>query len=294
VHRNRSVIAILFLLFVFVLPIRAQEYPSLFWEIKGKGMSQPSYLYGTVHSFDSKAFRYVPQLASKIAASELFAMEMIIDMQSQNLKEVMQHAMMPGDTMISMLLAPEEYERLSRYMTDSVGLPMMLLGKVKPFFLMAMMMEQSMTQDAARFLDDSLSQIAKLAKKKVIGIETMEEQLGAIDQIPLREQARMLMEEVDSALTSSSANEMDELIAIYASGSLDSLQQLYQKKEFSNTFQLALVTDRNHRMADRIATYLGDNVRMFVAVGALHLQGEEGVITLLRKKGYTVTPINLN
>jgi uncharacterized protein len=294
VHRKgRKGFLILFLLFGFVLPLRAQEYSSLLWEIKGKGLSQPSYIYGTVHSFDSKAFRYVSQLAPKIAASDIFAMEMILDMQSQNLMDLMQYAIMPGDTTISMLLEPADYDRLSQYMTDSVGLPMMMLGKMKPFFLMAMMTEQSSPQDAARFLDDSLSQIAKLAKKKVIGIETMKEQLSAIDQITLREQATMLMQEVDSALTSSSTKQMDEFMELYATGSLDSLHTQYQEHEFSNTFQLALVTDRNHRMADRIEAYLTDKMRMFVAVGALHLPGEEGVINLLRKKGFSVTPVKL-
>ena len=79
------------------------------------------------------------------------------------------------------------------------------------------------------------------------------------------------------------------------SNSLDSLQDVYAEKELSNTFERALVTDRNHRMADRVAAQLADkNLRMFVAVGALHLPGEEGVINLLRKKGFTVTPIALN
>ena len=90
-------------------------------------------------------------------------------------------------------------------------------------------------------------------------------------------------------------NEMNELIDTYASGSLDSLYALYKDKELSNSFQRALVTDRNHRMADRIAERLaGKNLRMFVAIGALHLPSEEGVIDLLRKKGYSVTPIKLN
>lgn len=276
--------------------IRARQFPSLLWEISGNELAHPSYLYGTVHSFDSSAFRFLPVVAPKIAASDVFAMEMLLEAERQNFMELLQYVVMPGDTSLSMLLGSAEYERLSRYLTDSLDIPMMLLGNVKPFFIIGMMMGQSMTNaDAARFLDDSLAQIATLAGKKVIGIETMQEQLGSIDRIPLHEQARMLMEEVDSAISSSSTNEMNELIDTYASGSLDSLYALYKDKELSNSFQRALVTDRNHRMANRIAERLaGKNLRMFVAIGALHLPGEEGVINLLRKKGYSVTPIALN
>ena len=287
-------IASCIVLFLFASESRAQQYPSLFWEISGKGMSQPSYLYGTVHSFDSAAFRYVPQIAPKIAQADMFAMEMILDLQNINFTELMQHAMMPGDTTVMMLLGTEEYERLNQYVTDSIGLPMMLLTRIKPFFLMAMLVDDAAKKDAARFLDDSLSQIAKLAGKKVVGIETMAEQIGAIDGIPLREQARMLMQEVDSAIASASSAELDDFIELYVAGSLDTLHTIYREKEFSDAFQLALVVDRNHRMADRIEKYLADKVRMFVAVGALHLPGDEGVINLLRKKGFTVTPIKLH
>jgi hypothetical protein len=58
----------------------------------------------------------------------------------------------------------------------------------------------------------------------------------------------------------------------------------------SDKFYNAVVTERNLRMADRIAGYIQQQP-VFVAIGALHLPKQGGVIELLRQKGYTVTPV---
>src|SRR5688572_5435449 len=120
----------------------AQEYPSLFWEITGKDLSQPSYLYGTVHSRDKDAFRYVPQLAPKIAASDVFGQEIITDPEQVNFAEIAKLSIMPGDTTIAMLLDSAEYKRLSQYIGDSLGMPMMLLTKFKPFVIMSFFLDK--------------------------------------------------------------------------------------------------------------------------------------------------------
>jgi uncharacterized protein YbaP (TraB family) len=80
---------------------------------------------------------------------------------------------------------------------------------------------------------------------------------------------------------------MDELMQTYTEGNLTKLYELSQKSDIKGDAQKALITQRNHNMADRIDVKI-KNTSMFIAVGALHLPGEEGVIRLLEKKGYTV------
>ncbi|MFI5264554.1 MAG: TraB/GumN family protein, partial [Candidatus Kapaibacterium sp.] len=126
-------------------------------------------------------------------------------------------------------------------------------------------------------------------KKEIIGIETIEEQIKALDLIPLKEQAKMLVEIIEPDTTKKD-DSPDDLVDIYAKGDLDAIYSFYKKEDLSNTFNAALITDRNHRMADRIDSIMHEKT-LFTAVGALHLPGDEGVINLLRKKGYTLNPV---
>jgi hypothetical protein len=269
----------------------AQNYPSLFWEISGNGLTKPSYLYGTMHSFDSRVFRFTKQLDPFIKKCDVFALELDLDVSS--LTGMAQYIMLGGDTTLAMLIDSVHLDKLNRFMADSLGVPLAFLMKVKPFFIMGIMMEEGTEKDEETFLDDHLSQMAKKHKKKVIGLETMEEQAQAIDGIPLSEQTKMLLDAVDSALVGASGGEMDDMVAVYEKANLDSLYELYKKEDLSNEFNASLITRRNHRMADRFATYADGKHSIFAAVGALHLPGKEGVIELLRAKGYTVKPIPL-
>jgi hypothetical protein len=191
-----------------------------------------------------------------------------------------------------MLMDSTSFAKLNQYMTDSLEIPLMFLARVKPFFLMAFFMQEDKpSTDRATFLDDFLSKQAKKFKKEVIGLETMDEQLQSVDAIPLREQAKMLLDAIDS--TSAGSSQADELLIPYEKADLAGIYALYKKEDLSNIFNASLITLRNHKMADRMETFMKQKKLLFTAVGALHLPGEEGIINLLRKKGYTVTPITL-
>ena len=269
------------------------EYPSLLWEIKGNDLAKPSYLYGTMHSFDSRAFRFTKQAERYIQKSDIFAMEMIMDIPADDPMWMLPKLLMPGDTTLNMLMDSLSFLKLNQYMTDTLQMPLIFFARVKPFFLMAFFMQDDhpLSIDRSTFLDYDLSKRAKKFKKPVIGLETMEEQLRAVDAIPLREQAKMLLDAIDSESDGNSQD--DELLLSYEKADLSGIYSLYKKEDLSNTFNASLITTRNTRMVDRMEVYIKQGKSLFTAVGALHLPGEEGIINLLRKKGYIVTPITL-
>jgi uncharacterized protein YbaP (TraB family) len=82
-----------------------------------------------------------------------------------------------------------------------------------------------------------------------------------------------------------------DVVKFYLEQNLDSLAMNGADAQMPPKFYKAIVTDRNHRMAERAAVFIKEQ-SIFIAVGALHLPGPEGVIELLRKKGFTVEPIN--
>ncbi|WP_295676647.1 TraB/GumN family protein, partial [uncultured Mucilaginibacter sp.] len=140
----------------------------------------------------------------------------------------------------------------------------------------------------APVLDLYLHQKAKQANKKIIGIETVAEQLGALNSLSYQEQADLLRDEVDSAQANKSGG--PEVLNYYLAQDRDSLSGSDDPSKKSDKFYKALVVDRNERMAKRMAEFIKKQPT-FIAIGALHLPGEVGVIALLRKKGFTVEPV---
>jgi uncharacterized protein YbaP (TraB family) len=202
---------------------------------------------------------------------------------------MMKYLTMPGDTTLSMLMSAAQYAKLDAFVRDSLHFSLAMFDKIKPMFLMGMEEGMSLSQDSSDFLDMYLMKKAQDFHKEIIGIETIEEQIRALDFIPLKEQATMLLEIVEPD-TTKKPESLDDLVDIYAKGDLDAIYTFYKKEDLSNTFNASLITNRNHRMADRIDSIIKKKT-LFTAVGALHLPGDEGVINLLRKKGYTVTPV---
>ncbi len=268
----------------------AHPKSSLLWQISGNGLKKSCYLYGTVHSADTRAFGFVKLDESFIAKCDAFGMEINMEnLGDMNLMSMMKYLVMPGDTTLQMLMTPAQYEKLDKFVTDSMHFSLAMFNTIKPMFLLGMQEGMAMAEDSTEFLDQYLMNKALDHKKEIIGIETIEEQIKALDLIPLKEQAKMIIDEIEPD-TTKKEDSGEDLVDIYAKGDLDAIYTFYQKEDLSNTFNAALITDRNHRMADRIDSIM-QKKSLFTAVGALHLPGDEGLINLLRKKGYILTPL---
>jgi uncharacterized protein YbaP (TraB family) len=268
----------------------AHPKSSLLWKISGNGLQKPSYLYGTVHSFDKRAFTFAKLAETDIAKCDAFGMEINMEnIGGMDIFGMIKYITMPGDTTLSMLMTSEQYAKLDTFVRDSLHFSLAMFDKIKPMFLLGMEEGMSMSEDSADFLDMYLMKKAQDHGNEIIGIETVEEQVKALDLIPLKEQAKMVIEMIEPD-SSKKEESFDDLVDIYASGDLDAIYAYYRKEDLSNDFNAALITNRNHRMADRIDSIMKKKT-LFTAVGALHLPGDEGVINLLRKKGYTLMPV---
>ncbi len=293
VKKNLSRLLVLVLL-LLTGTLSAQPQNSLLWKISGHGLKKPSYVYGTVHSGEAQAFTFKKLILPYLKECSMFAAELKLD--EINPFTMLGKLQMPGDTTLKMLLTEKEYAKLDQVMRDSFGIELAMFATVKPIFLAGILEGGGSLgdlgggdEDGAAFLDMYLMEQAEKWKKECIGIETVDEQLGAVDMIPLKEQAKMLTEGLlDTA--ASTGEQLDDLLTIYATGNLDSLYAYYKKGDLSNTFNKAVVLDRNHRMAHRIDSIMQLKT-IFVAVGALHLPGTEGVLALLKQQGYTVEPV---
>jgi hypothetical protein len=163
-------------------------------------------------------------------------------------------------------------------------------GKFKPFIL-----AQTITQFA--FLDKTVSyerEIIKTIKNKDIsleGLETTESQISLFASLPIQKQIQMVLQAIDSSETNKSLLKL--LQQAYKEQDLDKIHQLIQEESIVTATDFNyFVTDRNLLWIKPLSNYF-KNGKNFVAVGAGHLAGENGILNLLRKEGYRTKAIYL-
>jgi pheromone shutdown protein TraB len=140
-----------------------------------------------------------------------------------------------------------------------------------------------------------LTEKAQAANLNIRGLETMEDQMNALFQIPMEVQWRALYNELIHPDTlSTTAISLKSLQAIYKQQDLVKLNQYIHDSELPTAVANELIVVRNYNMLNGIEDILQDQESVFFAVGAGHLGGTEGLIELLKKKNYQVKPIYFN
>ena len=274
----------------------AQPYNSLLWEISGKNLKKSSYLYGTMHSNDDLVYLQAAQAIKKLDDCEAVAVEITTD--SLNIFGMLTTLFMK-DTTLQDLYQPDDYQKVQKYIQKNIGLLglMINLDRCKPIFIATLAadfqaLSNKETNTRRPIIDEYFQILGHQKSKQVIGIETVKEQLLALDRIPLSEQAAMLLEEIENPPSANEDLMAKDMLALYARQDLDGLVKLYEGEQemLPSTFHESIIIQRNYRMADRIDSLIQIQSTL-AAVGALHLPEKEGVISLLKERGYTVFPV---
>jgi len=286
--KNRSVLVLIFTLFIAV-----NAHGQLLWKISGNGLNKSSYLFGTHHLIDKEM---IPQFDSVMAVcgqSDAVVGEM--DLKTPGMqKKMMQGAVMKGKKMKD-LVSASDYQLLDTEFKSVMGVGMSVLGSFKPMMLMSMhqlvlYLKSTGSKKQPTAVDDLFQKQARAAKKKVIGLETLETQMNILfNNISLERQAEILLYEVrekEQMLT-----ELKELNSVYISGDLEKMKDLdVDDESMKPEERKMLVNDRNLNWIKQLPALLKEQ-SCFVAVGCLHLVGDNGLINQLRLKGYTVEPV---
>ncbi len=261
---------------------------SLLWEISGKGLKAPSYLFGTIHIRDKRVFDLGDSTYLAINKTQALYGELNL----QDKAEMKQHAselMMPAGTTLEALISAKDYALVKKYCKKHIGVYALLINKIKPIYLSAVISENLLKKEEKKPLDLYLQDYAGKQGKTIGGIETFEEQLSVIRMMSLQEQADMLVEQVKHIDEEKIL--MEQMLQFYLSESLDSLDVLVKTdSSTSQEFDEAILDKRNAVMLQRMETQMQVQPTFF-AVGAAHLAGDKGLVMLLRKQGYTVRPV---
>lgn len=268
--------------------IKNKNDNTLLWRVSGNGIKDPSYLFGTFHLLCRDDIHFSEQLKKAIQRSNTIYMEMDMDDPSTMLSGMLYMNMKDGKKLED-LYSAEEYERLKNYFSDTLKMPLALLQKAKPYFLVALLYPRMMNCETPAGVEEELMKIAKESKKEIKGLETMQFQASVFDSIPYEWQAKELLKSIDSF--SVYKDEFDKMLAMYKNQQLDSMESMIDKSEFgADKYGDLLLTDRNKNWVKQLKTIM-KNESVFVAVGAGHLVGDTGLINLLKKTGYKVEPL---
>ena len=261
---------------------------SLLWEVSGNGLTQSSYLFGTFHLMCKDDIHLSNQLKTALAQSDTVYMEMDMDDPSTILGGLLFMNMKDGKT-LEQLYTPAEYKKVKTFFTDSLHTPISFLQSMKPMLLEALLYPKLMPCKSVSGVEEELIKIAKQEKKEIKGLETMEFQASVFDSIPYSEQAKELLNSIDSLSTYKTM--FDTMMNVYKSQRINEIEALFNKSEFGmKDHQDILLNNRNKNWVKQLKIITKNN-NVFVAVGAGHLVGKEGLISLLRKEGYTVKPL---
>ena len=274
-------------LFLPVWALAQERAHALLWRITGPEGAAPSYVLGTVHSRDARAYTAIELALAAMEACPAMYGEVDLEAAKSMASSHLAGMMIPGGKSLKELYPNGRYKRVEKALRAKVGPMFMMFTHMKPILLSAMITDEDMGQDSSRMLDDYLQVRAKELGRQTGGIESMAEQFAAIDAIPLAEQADMLYETVRET---GRAKEMDRLLDAYAAQDLGAMATFVQDEHLSEAFSRSLVGQRNEVMAQRIDSLMKLRPALF-AVGAAHLPGPGGLLTLLEGKGLKVEPV---
>lgn len=271
--------------------IQSQELEkSLLWEISGNGLTATSYLYGTIHmtcdaTLDEKVLKALEE-------TNLLVLE--IDMDDPSIQEtVMKGVYMKDNTSIKDLVTDEEYILLSKFIQDQIGMPLDALATMKPFFLTAMFYPKLLGCPVQSY-EEELMNVAHKKGEDVLGLETVEEQLNIFDDIPYKDQVADLLSSAKDNLAYDTES-FKKLMELYTNENIEGMITMMAEDKNRSTSKHIdkMLNNRNKNWISKI----GDHAKTkptFFGVGAAHLAGDEGVIKLLRKAGYTVNAVMKN
>lgn len=291
-------IGVLLAFVLFTLPAAAKDSGfthGLLWRVEVAGVA-PSYVFGTMHSADPAIATPPAALQRLLQSVASLTIEVILD-EPANM-EMAGAMMMPEGQLLGDIAGPERMQRVVATGAH-YGIPGELTQRFRPWALQLMfsLPPSEMQRQGAgeKSLDLIMEARARARGIPVYGLEVAGEQIAALSGSPVEEQLVLL----DAAITMNPDTEsiFAELKAVYLAGDLAKMNRMMQDltggapQDLVDAYNDRLVHQRNIRMADRMAARLEEG-NALIAVGALHLYGENGVPGLLAKRGYRVTRVD--
>jgi len=272
---------------IFLLSLQSLN-GQLLWKISGNNLTEDSYLYGTIHAVPEDKFTVSSTLKETFESSKALALEIDLNMTFEQQIAMAKEILLPDGKTLKDYMSNEEYKKFETYCLDTLSIKKSKYKKyvkMKPFFVSSILLQEQIGK--SKGYDQYFNDEAKKRSIPSSGLETVQYQLSTVNTIPLEEQAAMLTSSLGTELT-----EYNNMLDLYLANDLSGLSKLMEASDMSSeAFMNNFLTQRNKNWIPEIEKLI-KNQRTFIAVGAAHLSGENGVVELLKQIGYIVEPVN--
>jgi uncharacterized protein YbaP (TraB family) len=258
----------------------------LLYRISGNGLKQDSYLFGTIHTMPKEDFEMPKKVLDAIKTCATIALEIEIDMSMSEKIELAKMTLLPNGQTLKDYMSDSSYTKLKKYCMDTLTWKESKFEQyshMKPFFFSSVVLQEKIGKQKS--FEMEFDKLAKKYKKPLIGLETVMYQMETIDRVSIKDQLQFMDD-------FSNMSEFDVMFNLYENEDINGLYKMIAEEtdmlpEFNHWF----LDVRNANWIPVIEKQISKEAT-FIAVGAGHLGGTNGVIELLKKQGYSVTGIN--
>ena len=258
---------------------------------KATGRQSAIYLVGSVHLLSKDYYPLNPALDAAFKDSDLLVEEVDLGamLEPESQLRLLTRGMLPPGQSLDKVVSASTFELMSKKLTE-LGLPIEPLKQFKPWSLALTLMSLSWTSagfDPNLGLDKHFYDLARADGRLIQGLETLEFQISRFDEMPMTQQDRLLVEtlkEMESGMES-----VTKLADAWKSGDAATIEKLALEdlRQEPEMYQRLLV-DRNRNWLPKIEALFNRPGRALVVVGAAHLVGPDGLLQMLKSKGYTI------
>jgi len=274
----------------------SEKTGALLWRISGNNLAQPSYVFGTHHLFPLSFLETVSGLNAALENTQQVVGELVLSDITATAMHMQTMGAMPQDTTWQMLLSPEDFAFVDEQLTAFFGIGLQTFGTLRPFminltFVGALYHQLFPETDPSQSMDIWFQEQAVERGLPIIGLESVQDQLNALDVGSLVQQAEDLvcgLRNVNYAI-----NQAHELNRLYETADLIGLKNMLRADSpcaFSAEQEYALNNARNARWLEKLPAIMAETPS-FIAVGALHLVGDVGILYGLARLGFTVEAV---
>ncbi|WP_029278357.1 TraB/GumN family protein [Pedobacter borealis] len=261
---------------------------AMLWKISGNGLTKPSYIFGTIHIICKEEASKV--LTPSLKQAMQSCTEVLFEINKANVAEQIvasqMYSKMRHDTTLSQLVTKRQLKTIKRYFVEKkVRIPWEEAQTLKPVILQSEIGTDFLNCTERTSIENELTEMAKISKIKIGGISSAKEQLSFNDSIPYKDQAKSVLNAIADT-EHPDKNRFYKIMDLYLSQQMVALDSIFKPDVPSRSNYIFLVL-RNNLWTTRLIEKMKTD-QVFLAVGCAHLFGKEGLVPLLRRRGYTV------
>jgi len=283
-----------YILSLFIFLTLNLEAKSLLYKVSST--TSTVYLLGSIHLAKPELYPLAKEIEEAYTQSDVLVLE--LDPTSNQSEQTIQKSMQqkglyPAGQNLANQLSPKTYEALKSYM-DKINMPMQNIEQLRPWVVMLQLSVTEMMRlgySPELGIDEHFLRLAKQQKKPIIELETAQDQMDLLAREDKAFQDKLLF------YTLESMHEMEPMLESmfrsWKNGDTQTFESIMAKPLEEDTslqdIYDTLITKRNYKMSKKIEAFLQSNQNYFVVVGSGHVVGKEGIVELLKQKGYTLT-----